>query len=312
VMDRRGFCNLAGGLLAYPIATYAQPASKIYRIGWLREGASPIAHNFWSAMHELGWVEGKNVTVEPRYARTADELPALAKELVRLNVDLILTDGTRAARVAKGATETIPIVFALASDPVQQQLVATLARPGANLTGFTFGYYEDKQLQILKEAVPGISRVTFPVRELSSGVMHAASVLGVRVRAIPVNGPDDLAAFFASVRSTADSVVFPNLAWTGPHEKRIAGEAIKVRVPLIGTWRNYAVFGALLSYGPNPYSYWSRLAAQVDKIFKGAKVSDLPVEQPTTFDTVVNLKTAKELGLTIPQSVLARANEVIQ
>jgi putative ABC transport system substrate-binding protein len=311
-MDRRGFVsNLAGGLLAFPAAAYAQPASKVYRIGWLREGAIPVSQNFWSAMREMGWVEGKNVTVEPRFAGTADELPALAKELARLNVDLILTDGTRAARAAKAATETIPIVFALGSDPVQQQLVASLARPGANLTGFTFGYYEDKQLQVIKEAVPRISRVTYPVQELDPRIVQAASVLGVRVQAIPVRGPDHLASFFASVRSTgADSVVFPNLAWAGPHEKTIAAEAIKVRVPLIGTWRSIAVFGALLSYGPNLTSYWARLAAQVDKIFKGAKASDLPVELPTTFDLVINLQTAKVLGLTIPQSLLFRG-EVI-
>ena len=311
-MRRRAFVrNLAGGLLALPLATYAQSANKVYRIGLLREGVVPISKTFWDTMSELGWFEGKNVMVEPRYAKTAGQLPALAKELAELDVDVIIVDGSPATQAAKLATKTIPIVFAIAADPVLRGFVASLARPGANLTGFTFGTYDDKQLQVLKEALPGISRVAYPAREPNPGITRAASLLGLHVRAIPVEGPADLESFFRTVRSAAaDAVVFTNVAWTAPHEERIASEAIKARVPLLGTWRGFATRGALIAYGPKE-SYWPRLAAQVDKIFKGEKASDLPVEQPTKFELIVNLKTAKLLGVTVGKSVLLRADEVI-
>ena len=312
-MDRRAFLrNLASGLLAFPLATYAQTAGRSYRVGWLREGILPIGQSFWDAIREFGWIEGKNVTVESRYAKTADQLPALAIELAQLNVDLIMTDGTPATRAAKVATQTIPIVFSIGADPVGQGFVTSLAKPGGNLTGFTFGSYEDKQLQVLKQALPGISRVAYPVREANPAIVRAAATLGLEVEAIRVRGPDDLEVFFQAVRSRrVHAVVFPNIAWTGPHEQRIAAEAIKVGMPLIGTWRSSAVSGALLSYGPKP-NHWPRVAAQVDKIFRGAKSSDLPVELPTTFELVVNLKTAKLLGVAISQSFLLRADEVIE
>ena len=309
VIARRKFVrNLAGGLLALPITAVAQPPGKVYRIGWLREGALPIAKPFWETLEKSGWSEGRNVVVEARYAKALSELPGLAKELAQSKVDLIMTDGTPATRSAKSATDTIPIVFAIGADPVKEGLVASLARPETNLTGFTFGYYSDKQLQILKESVPAILHVAVTVREPDAGVMSAAAKLGIRVQAIPVPGPEALDSFFATARKAGvDAILFPNIAWVGPHEQRIAAESIRLRMPLIGTWRSFSEHGALLSYGPKPSSHWSRMAIQVDKILRGAKPADLPVEQPTQFDLAVNLKTAKALGVTIPQSVLLRA-----
>jgi len=314
VMDRRTFIDgVVGGFLALSIAAKAQHAGKVYRIGWLREGNLQIPKSFWDAMRDSGWIEGQNVTVEPRYASRVAQLPALARELVQLNVDLIMTDGTSATQAAKGASGTIPIVFAIGADPVELGFATSLARPGANLTGFTFGAYDEKQLQVLTQALPGASRVAYPVREPNPGIVRAATVLGVQVQAIPVHGPEGLEPFFAAVRTArVDAIVFPNIAWTGPHEERIAAAALKSRVPAIGTWRSFAKSSGLLSYGPNPSQHWPRLASQVDKILKGATAGDLPVEQPTKFELVINMKTAKTLGITIPQSLLLRADEVIQ
>jgi putative tryptophan/tyrosine transport system substrate-binding protein len=263
-------------------------------------------------MRALGWIEGRNVTVESRYATTADELPALAKELAQLKLDALMTDGTPATRAAKAATETIPIVFSIGADPVRQGFVTSLPKPGGNLTGFTFGSYEDKQLEVIKQALPGISRVAYPIRELDPAIVGAAAALGLEAQAIRVTGPDQLESFFQAVRSRGvDAVVFPNIAWTGPHESRIAAEAIKVGMPLIGTWRSIAVAGALLAYGPKT-DHWPRLAVQVDRIFRGAKPADLAVELPTKFVLVVNLKTAKLLGVSISPAFLLRADEVIE
>jgi putative tryptophan/tyrosine transport system substrate-binding protein len=312
-VNRRAFTrNVVSGVFALSVIACAQTTRKLYRIGWLRQGEVPISQTFWDAMRAFGWIEGKNVTVESRYATTADQLPALAKELAQLKLDAIMTDGTPATRAAKAATETIPIVFSIGADPVRQGFVTSLPKPGGNLTGFTFGSYEDKQLEVIKQALPGISRVAYPIRELDPVIVRAAAALGLEAQAIRVIGPDELASFFQAVRSRGvDAVVFPNIAWTGPHESRIAAEAIKVGVPLIGTWRSIAVAGALLAYGPKT-DYWPRLAVQVDKIFRGAKPADLAVELPTKFDLVVNLKTAKLLGVSLPQSFLLRVDEVIE
>ena len=264
-------------------------------------------------MESYGWFEGRNISAYARFAKGPKELPGLAIELVKLDVDVIVTDGTPATRAAKAATGTIPIIFAIAGDPVQEEFVARLARPDANLTGFTFGNYTQKQLQILREALPKASVVAIPAEPRGPEFARFASSISVRLIEITVTGPDDLDSFFQSALSShADAVLFPNIAWTGPHQRTIGAMAIKNRVPLISTWRSIAESGGLLTYGPTPLEYQARLAAQVDRIFKGAKVSDIPVEQPTHFDLVINLKTAKALGLTIPQSLLLRADEVIQ
>lgn len=311
--DRRSF--IAGFAVVIASVTgvgATRAAGRVYRIGWLREGESPLPKSFLDAMREYGWTEGVNVTVVAKYARRMGELPALARELARLPVDVLITDGSPATAAAKEATGTIPIAFSIAADPVARGFAASLARPGGNLTGFTFGEYDDKQLQVLKEALPSLTVVVYP-RDPSAKIREAASVLGVTAKGIDVRGPDDLGRFFASAQAArADAVVFVNVAWAEPHEVRIAAEALKHRLPLIATWRTFAQSGAFLTYGPKPGPYGRSLAAQVDKILRGAKAGDLPVEQPTEFELVVNLKTARALGLTPPRSLLVRANDVIE
>ncbi len=314
MITRRAFVrSLTCSMLCVPFSTYGQTAGKVYRLGQLREGSVPLSKVFWEAMEGYGWFQGRNITVHARFAKATNELPALAMELVKLDVDVIVTDGTPATRSAKAATGTIPIVFAIAADPVQQEFVASLAQPKGNLTGFTFGTYIDKQLQILKEVLPKATLVAVAADVRRPDLARFASSIGVRLNEIAINGPDDLNSFFQSVLSSkADAVLFPNIAWTGPYQRTIGAMAIEHRVPLIATWRAFAQSGALLTYGPTPLAYQARLAAQVDKILKGAKVSDIPVEQPTHFDVVINLKTAKALGITIPQSLLLRADERIE
>jgi putative ABC transport system substrate-binding protein len=304
--------------LAVPLAAEAQPAGRVYRIGELREGPSLPPKPFADAMRELGWIEGQHFKVERRNAERRDQLPTLAADLVRLKVDLILTGGTPATQAAKQATNTIPIVFSIADDPVGSGLVTSLARPGRNLTGFTLGVYDEKLLEGLKMAVPGVIRVAYaaPTQESSTRperLNAAARALGVEIRSIIVQGPKDFERFFASAKDLgSDAVLVPNVAWFRPHLERIGSAAAKSRLPAIGYDRGFARSGGLLSYGPAPLQNVPRVAAQVDKILKGAKPADLPVEQPTKFELVINLKTAKSLGLTIPPAVLARADEVIQ
>ena len=315
-MDRRAFIGrVAGGVLAAPLAARAQQPGKIYRIGLLRVGTIPLSDAFWTAMRELGWTEGRNVIVEPRYADRDDRLPALAAELVQSKVDLILTDGTQAAQAAKQATKSIPIVFGLGLDPVGSGLVANMARPGENITGFVVGLYDDKLLQILKEALPGVSRVAYPTQPLNDRdqvIRSAAKALGVQVQAIDLRRADDIDSFYAAARkSGADAVMISNIVNLVPHLARIGSESVRTKLPAISFRRVFAESGGLMSYGPTSQSDLRR-AAQVDKILRGAKPGDLPVEQPTRFELVINLKTAKALGITIPQSVLGRADEVIQ
>lgn len=311
-MNRREFAGaLASMLWAVPPLAHGQAAGRIFRIGWLRESVLPLSGTFWTAMAELGWIDGKNVVVESRYAQVQEQLHPLARELVALKVDLIMTDGTPATRAAQAASTTIPIVFAIGADPVKMGFVASLARPDGNLTGFTFGTYFAKQLEVLKEALPKTSRVAYPSRDEDLGVLHAAAALDLQLQVVPVRGPDDLGRFFAAARSArAQAILFPNTAWAGPYEPRIAADAIKERMPLVATWPSFARSGALLSYGPKPNVYWRRLAAQVDKIFRGAKPSEIAVEQPTEFDFLINAKTEKTLGLTIPHSLRVRAEIV--
>ena len=316
--DRRTFLAGTGAmLLAAPLAAEAQQSERVYRIGLLSEGAHPLSKPLADALRELGWVEGKNLKFERRSADRGDQLPSLAAELVRIKVDLILTNGTQAARAAKEATKAIPIVFSLGEDPVANGLVASFARPGGNLTGFVVGLYDEKALEVLKEALPAVRRVAYPAAAGPGGRfggLHAAArALGVEVEGIPVQGPSDLDGFFAAARRAgAGAVLVENIAWFRPYLERIGAASVKSRLPAIGYYRQFAEAGGLLSYGPAQFENVPRLAAQIDKILKGAKPADLPVEQPTKFDLVINLKTAKALGLTIPQSLLGRADQVIE
>jgi len=308
---------LAISLLVGPIAAEAQQAGKVYRIGALREGPEqPAPRLFVDAMRDLGWVEGQNLRIERRHADKPDQLPALAAELVRLKVDLILTIGTPATSAATEATKTIPIVFGLGADPVLSGLVASFARPGGNVTGWAAGTYNRKLLEILKEAVPRVSRVAYPAT--SAGVYGAdlntaALALRLETKGIAVHGPKDFESFFAAAKRLGfGAVLVPNVAWFFPHIERIGAAAAQSRLPAIGYIRQFAESGGLLSYGPTPSQNLPRLAAQIDKIFKGAKPGDLPVERPTKFDLVVNFKTANALGLTIPQTLLLQATTVIE
>ena len=307
--------SVACGLCAPPLTARAQQAGRVYRIGLLRVGVTPPDESFWAAMRELGWIEGRNVRVVRRYADRNDQLPALAAEIVQSNVDLIMTQGTPAAQSAKRATQSIPIVFGVGSDPVGSGLVASMARPGGNLTGFVNGLYDAKLLQILKEALPTASRVAYPTSSLqdqNQQFLSAAKAIGIQVQAIAIGGPEGIGSFYATARKSGmDAVVIHNIAALGPHLQRLGSESAKAKVPAIGFTRVIAESGGLLSYGPTVQAA-PRVAVQVDKILRGAKPGDLPVEQPTRFQLVINLKTAKTLGLTIPQALLLRADEVIQ
>jgi len=311
-LERRQFLAAFGGAaILWPIAAGGQQG--LPRVGILDPGLAHLFAAFFVGMRDAGYVEGQNIAYVRRVSEGRPEtLRELAVELVRADVDVIVTDGTPATRAAQAATGTIPIVFAIGANPVQQGFVTSLARPNANVTGFMFGAHTAKQLQILKEALPAASVVALPSGEYPE-LAETASSIGVRLNDIAVKSPDDLRSFFESVRtSRADAVLFPNIAWSGPHQRTIGAAALENRVPLIGTWRPFAESGALLAYGPTPLVYRARLAAQVGRILKGAEIPDIPVEQTTKFDLVINLKTAKALGITIPQPLLQRADEVIQ
>ena len=301
----------------------AQQAAKVYRIGALTDGPNPASAPLADAMRELGWVEGQNFMIERRNAEAREQLPALAAELVRLKVDLIFALGTLAAQAAKDATKTILIVFRLGDDPVATGLIASFARPGGNLTGFAMGLYEDKLLEVLKEALPRVSRVAYPLpadpspvgpaNRLQVRLTEAARTLGVELRRIDIRRPPDFDAFFAAARRQGtDAALVPNITWFRPLLVRIGDAAARSRLPAIGYDTQFAQSGGLLSYGPVSVESSPRLAVQIDKILRGTRPADLPVEQPTKFELVINLKTAKALGLTIPQTLLLRAGQVIE
>jgi ABC-type uncharacterized transport system substrate-binding protein len=329
-MHRRTFlCGLTLGALAAPLAADAQQAGKVPRIGFLSL-TSPsdrpfLLDAFRQRLRELGWVEGQNTVIDYRYAEDrVDRLPDLAAELVRLKVDLIIASaGTQVATAAKNATETIPIVMIFVRDPVGTGLIASLARPGGNVTGAsgTAGLEMfAKQLDLLKETVPKIRRVAIlsnpanayhqlAIREVNV----AARSLGVQLQLLEARGPNEFdGAFAAMAKERVGALLVLSDAIFSSHRTRLADLAARSRLPAAYGVRESVEAGGLMSYGPSLLdSYW-RAATYVDKILKGAKPADLPVEQPTKFELVINMKTAKALGLTIPQSVLLRADQVIE
>ena len=327
MMDRRTFISsVALGLLAMPLAD-AQQADKTYRIGYLAAGARPtdgaLPASLRQALQELGYRDAKNVTYVGRWAEARREgLPTLAAELVALKVDLIITFGSPAALAAKEASSTIPIVMALSGDPEGVGLVASLARPGGNVTGVTDNAtaLSAKRLELLKEAVPTASRIailwnardqamTLRYREID----RAAHVLGVSVQPLGVREPDDFDNAFAAMdRERPDALFMVTDSLTNLNRKRVLDFAEMRRIPAMYEYAPLVRDGGLISYGPSFDDMFQRAAIYVDKILKGAKPSELPVEQPTRYYLVVNLKTAKALGLTIPQPLLLRADEVIQ
>src|SRR5438477_2963403 len=331
-MRRREFITFLGGLAAaWPITARAQQAAKVARIGYLASdlASSPHQHEaFRQGLRDLAYVEGRNVVIEYRDAEGKIERhPALAAELVALKVDVIVTENsTLAARVAKQATTTIPIVFTSVGDPLESGLVTSLARPGGNVTGLSSLGPElvGKRLELLKEGVPGVSRVAVlwlpgalgerTDKDMLTAADVAARVLGVRLQFVEAaRDPADFDRAFSDMTSARAGAltVLPSNRFERDR-RRLVDLAAKNGLPAVYTSREFVDAGGLMSYGANQPDLFRRAATYVDKILKGAKPGDLAVEQPTTFELVINLKTAKALGLTIPQSVLARADEVIQ
>src|SRR5712692_2138527 len=319
---------LLGGLFSSSAAG-AQQAAKVARIGFLTLDLAPnphLAEAFRQGLRDLGYVEGRNVEIEYRDAGGRPErLPALAAELVALKVDVILAGSTPQALAAKQATRTIPIVFTGALDPVASGLVTSLARPGGNVTGLSSIAPElvGKRLELLKQAVPGVSRVAVLWQPGGSGehtdkdMLKAAEVaaraLGVRLQFVEARGPADFdRAFSDMTRAHASALTSLGGSMFFNERRRLVDLAAKNRLPAVYPQREFVDAGGLMAYGPNIADGWRRAATYVDKILKGAKPGDLPIEQPTKFELVINLKAAKALGLTIPPSLLARADHVVE
>ena len=329
-MDRRAFLGtLTGGLLAAPLAPEAQPAAKAPRIGFLalNAAASPYQQEaFLRGLRDLGYVDGRNVVVEYRSAEGKSErLPALAAELVALGVDVIVAPGTVAALAAKQATRTIAIVFPVAADPVASGLVTSLARPAGNVTGLSLLASElvGKCMEQLKQAVPAVSRVAVlwqpaalgerTEKDMLKGANDAGRALGLRLQFVEARGPDDFdRAFSDMTRARAGALTIFATPMFNSERRHLVDLAAKNRLPAVYPYREAVEAGGLMSYGPNGADMFRRAATYVDRILKGAKPGDLPVEQATKFDLVINLKTAKSLGLTIPPSLLQRADQVIE
>ncbi len=329
-MSRRTFLwGLTLGVLSAPLAAQGQQAAKIARIGYLHPNLAPGPHQheaFRQGLRDLGYVEGRNVVIEYRDAEGKFErLPALAAELVALKVDVIVAPNTLAALAVKQATRTLPIVFAVAADPVTSGLVTSLARPGGNVTGSSILSPElvGKGLERLKEAVPGVSRVAVlwqpgavgerTERDMLKEAEVAARTLGMRPQFVEARGPADCDGAFAEMtRARAGALTVLASTMFTLERRRLVDLAAKNRLPAMYPWRDFVDAGGFMSYGVNTTDMYRRAATFVDKILKGAKPGDLPVEQPTKFELVINLKTAKALGLTIPPSVLGRADHVIE
>jgi putative tryptophan/tyrosine transport system substrate-binding protein len=323
-MQRREFMAIIGGAAAvWPLVARAQPA-RVPRLGVLlystpQEDAQGKA--LQEGLRELGYVDGKNISIEYRFAEGKPErLADLAADLVRLKPDVLFPVGGDVAPFVSKATQTIPIVFVMSADPLQLGLVASVARPGGNVTGFTFLQDElaSKRLELLKEVAPRISRVAFlsnpdhPDNELRIG-QRAATALGVQLQPIDMRGPGDLDGALQTVtQASADALYVVASRQTVASLPRIVSFATKNEIPLAGGWGTWAQAGGLLSYGPNVGEVVRNAATYVDKIFKGARPGDLPVQQPTRFELVINLRSARALGLSIPESLLLRADKVIE
>jgi putative ABC transport system substrate-binding protein len=328
-MIPRTLCAIVAFALALPTAQLAeaQQPRKVPRIGFLSSvSANSVRARleaFKQGLRDLGWVEGQSIAIDYRLAEGRnDRLPGLAEELVRLKVDVIVTHGVVATLAARRATAAIPIVFGSADDAVAAGLVASLARPGGNVTGLTVISPElsGKRLELLREVIPRLKRLAVlrnPTNPVSLPELKetqvAAQLLGLLIQSLEVTDPGGFAgAFSAMTREQAGAlIVLSDAMFTGRHAQ-IVDHAAKSRLPAIYWTREFADAGGLMSYGPNVADLWRRSAVYVDKILKGAKPADLPVEQPTKFELVINLKTAKALGLSIPQSVLFRADQVIK
>jgi ABC-type uncharacterized transport system substrate-binding protein len=327
-VDRRTFIGVAGALIATPLAAEAQQAGRMYRIGYLLDGRppdqtpSPPLRALEETLRDLGYVEGRNLVFERRFAALKyDRLPDLAAELVRLKLDVIVTGGNPAIAALKRATTTVPIVMLWAEDPVGAGLVTSLARPGGNITGssLTAGpEFSAKQLEILNEIVPKLSRVTILRQTGRSGAYTAAfestaRKLGLTILFTDVRTPNDIEGAFATLtRNRPGALLVLGGSITYASRQQIADLAVQHRLPGIALLREYAEAGLLLTYGPDMVAQYRGAATYIDKVFKGARPGDLPVQEPTKVELVVNTRTARALGLKIPPSLLARADQVIE
>jgi putative ABC transport system substrate-binding protein len=327
MMDRRRFLHGTGiVLLAAPMAAQSQPVGNGPRVGLLFYGApgpSPELEAFRQGLRELGYIEGQNISIEYRFASgQVGQLPVLAAELVQLKLDVIITPGTPASVAAKTTTSTIPIVFAGVADAVGAGLVTSLARPGGNITGVTSisAALGGKRLELLKGIVPKASRVAIlynPADQSNTlvwtGLQESSKPLGLALHPHPVRGPGDFEGAFAEMtRERAQALFVAAGVLTTEHRKFLVDLAARNRIPTMWGERQFVEVGGLMSYAVNFYDEIRRAAAYVSKILKGAKPADLPVEQPTMFELVINLKTARALGLTISPSLLSRADQIIQ
>jgi putative ABC transport system substrate-binding protein len=320
--------SILAAFLAGSLTADAQLTGKVHRIGYLSSGSPTAARHlreaFRQGLRELGWVEGQNIVIEYRTAEArSDRLTDLAAELVRLKADIILAAATPDAVAAKSATGTIPIVMIGVSDPVGTGLIASLARPGGNVTGLSITAGLDiygKGLELLQEIVPNVRRVAIlsnPANPFHARVIQtvkgAAPSMGVRLQLLEARGPNEFdGAFAAMARERAGALLVVSDVLFFLHRARLADLAARSRLPAAYHVREHVEAGGLMSYGPSTSDHWRRAATYVDKILKGAKPADLPVAQPTTFELVINLKTAKALGLAIPSSLLVRADQVIE
>ena len=324
MLERRTFLGaLASGLLAAPLAAEAQSVGKVYRIGFLRAGPPLVTYieGFRQGLRERGYVDGQNVVIEFRATDGSfDQLPRLAEELVRLKVDVILASAAPAALAARRVTTSVPIVFVGVVDPVELGLVPSLGRPGGNITGLstTSAELAGKRLDLLRATVPKLRRVAVlwhpanPTNPIQlRGAQAAARTLGLQLEPVSVHGPNDFDSTIKAVRGT-DGLLLLESPFFTTHRARLAELAARTGLPAIYGQREYVESGGLMSFGTHFHELFRRAATYVDKILKGANPGDLPVEQPTKFELVINLKTAKALGLTIPQSLLQRADQVIE
>jgi len=331
MIRRREFITLLGGAAAaWPLAAGAQqPSSTVRRIGFLSPGVARtmavrgLVEAFRQGLKEYGWVEGQNISVEYRFAEGKEEaLAGIAAALVQSRLDVIVADGTAAIQAAKNVTQTVPIVMAVSNDPVGTGLVASLNRPGGNITGLSIltGELVSKWLQLLTEIVPGLARVAVlsnPLNPSSAPLLEqtkaAAQSLGVEIHVAEVQGPDRFESAFAAIKAARAGalIVLPDGMLYSQHPRIVTFSAAS-HLPALFGQKEVVEAGGLIAYGPNIPASFRRSAAYVDKILQGAKPADLPVEQPTIFELVVNLETARAIGLTIPASILLRADEVIE
>jgi len=314
--------------LSLPLVAEAQGVNKTYRIGHVSlmtpDGMAPYVHEFEKGLRDLGYVKGQNYVIEDRSANgNPDLVEPAAAELVRLNVDVIVTGINQGVAAARKATTRIPIVMVYGINPVGAGFIQSLARPGGNVTGGTFDAAPEiygKKLQLLKETKPALARVALLWNPAYPGSMaymtatsEAARRLGVRFQSVEVRAPGELETAFAAIsKARSEGVIVAGDPITFPARAQIAMLALRYRVPFVSSWREWAEAGALLSYGPNSLERWRHAADYVDKLLKGAGPSELPVEQPTTFELVVNLRVAKELGITVPSSIVQRADRIIE